>query len=77
LALNASAVVQHATPACVRATMVEGRWAYRDGRILAFDEQAVLQRFAALRERIVETSRAEVATAAEAVPHFARLPGRC
>lgn len=77
LALNAAAVVQHATPACVRATMVEGRWAYRDGRILAFDEQAVLQRFAALRERVVETSRAEVATAAEAVPHFARLPGRC
>ncbi|MCC7046486.1 MAG: amidohydrolase family protein [Alphaproteobacteria bacterium] len=77
LTLNLAALVQHATPASVRATMVDGRWAYRDGRILAFDEAAVLQRFAAMRERILDASKAEVATAAEAVPHFAKLPGRC
>lgn len=77
LTLNLAALAQHATPACVRATMVDGRWAYRDGRILAFDEPAVLQRFAAMRERIVAASKPEVATAAEAVPHFAKLPGRC
>jgi 5-methylthioadenosine/S-adenosylhomocysteine deaminase len=77
LALNLTALVQHATPACVRATMVGGRWAYRDGHILAFDEPAVLRRFAALQARLIESTRAEVATAAEATPYFAGLPGRC
>lgn len=77
LAPNLAALVQHATPAAVRATMVEGRWAYRDGRILSFDEQAALARFAALRARLHEQAKAEVATAVEATPFFARLPGRC
>ncbi|MCK6452472.1 MAG: hypothetical protein L6R19_16730 [Alphaproteobacteria bacterium] len=57
--------------------MVEERWAYRDGRILSFDEQAALARFAALRGRLHERAKAEVATAVEATPFFARLPGRC
>lgn len=42
---SVAALVQHAGPAQVRATMVGGRWAYRDGRILAFDEQAMLAAF--------------------------------
>ena len=77
LDLNLTALVQHATPSSVRATMVEGRWVYRDGRILAFDEKAVLDRYAALRARLLERTAAEIATAGEATPFFARLPGRC
>lgn len=77
LALNLTALVQHATPGCVHATMVGGTWVYRDGRILAFDETAVLARFSALQRTLTETSKEELATAAEAVPHFANLSGRC
>lgn len=43
----AETVVRHASPAHVEASMVGGTWAYRDGRILAFDEAAVLRDFAA------------------------------
>lgn len=44
---SAETVVRHASPADVEATMVGGAWAWRDGRILAFDEAAVLRNFAA------------------------------
>ena len=48
-------LVQHGSPQNVVATMVAGRWVYRDGKVLAFDEAAVLARFhdraAALAER--------------------------
>lgn len=77
LALNLTALVQHATPANVRATMVEGNWVYRDGRILAFDEQAVLDRYEIVRATLIEQTKVEVETAAEATPFFAGLPGRC
>lgn len=42
---SVATLVQHGGPEHVRATMVQGRWAYRDGRVLAFDEAAVLARF--------------------------------
>lgn len=45
---SVATLVQHGGPDHVRATMVAGRWRYRDGRVLAFDETAVLARF---RER--------------------------
>lgn len=46
---SVATLVQHGGPEHVRATMVGGRWAWRDGRVLAFDEAAVLARF---RDRI-------------------------
>jgi hypothetical protein len=63
-------LVQHGGPQSVVATMVAGRWVYRDGKVLAFDEAAVLDRFhdraAALAERakgdlaIVRAAQAEL-----------------
>jgi 5-methylthioadenosine/S-adenosylhomocysteine deaminase len=63
-------LVQHGNPQSVVATMVAGRWIYRDGKVLAFDEEAVLDRFrdraAALADRakgdlaIVRATQAEL-----------------
>ena len=72
---NLSALVQHASPACVRATMVEGVWVYKDGKILSFDEDNVLKQFAGIRDKITTTAKAEVATADEAVKYFTGLSG--
>ncbi len=72
---NLSAVVQHASPACVRATMVDGTWVYKDGKILSFDEGDMLKQFAGIRDKIAATAKAEVATANEAVKHFTGLKG--
>lgn len=49
-------LVQHSAPDAVRAVMVGGRWAYRDGRVLAFDEESVLRDFAACRAAIREAA---------------------
>lgn len=46
---SVAALVQHGGPEHVRATMVDGRWAWRDGRIQAFDEATAIARF---RDRI-------------------------
>ncbi len=58
-------LVQYGSPQNIVATMVAGRFVYRDGKVLAFDEAAVLARFhdraAALAERAkgdLETVRA-------------------
>ena len=48
------ALVRHASPAHVRATMVGGAWACRDGRILAFDEEAVVADFRAHAADLLE-----------------------
>jgi 5-methylthioadenosine/S-adenosylhomocysteine deaminase len=64
-------VVQHASAAAVAAVMVEGRWVLRDGRILAFDEEAVLDRLAALGPELLAAARPAVDLAAAAAPHFA------
>jgi 5-methylthioadenosine/S-adenosylhomocysteine deaminase len=45
-------LVQHGSPDCVRAVMVGGTWVYRDGRVLAFDEDQALRDFAECREAI-------------------------
>ena len=51
-----AALVQHAGPEHVDSVMVDGRWAMRDRRILAFDEPRVLheaaEQAALLRARI-------------------------
>ena len=61
---SVATLVQHGGPQHVRATMVGGSWAYRDGRILAFDEAAAIARF---RDRIgvvMEAARRDVALVA-------------
>ncbi|MFM8990349.1 MAG: amidohydrolase family protein [Alphaproteobacteria bacterium] len=47
-------LVRHASPVDVQATMVAGAWAFRDGRILAFDEEAVRAGFRARAAAFVE-----------------------
>jgi hypothetical protein len=63
-------VVQHASGAAVAAVMVEGRWVFRDGRILAFDEAAVLDRLAALGPELLAAAGPAVDLATAAAPHF-------
>ena len=73
---NLAAVVQFGGPDSVRAVMVDGRWVYRDGKVLSFDEGAAQARFADLRAEILAAARPEVATADEAVGYFAGLAGK-
>jgi len=73
---NLVSVVHYGGPDCVRATMVAGAWVYRDGKVLSFDEDQARDRFAAIREEILETAKPELATADEAAPYFAGLAGK-
>jgi 5-methylthioadenosine/S-adenosylhomocysteine deaminase len=70
-------LVRHASPSRVMATMVDGAWAYRDGRIEAFDEAAVLRAIVAHATELRDRAAAERAIAAEAVrvlaPQLRRL----
>jgi len=70
-------LVQHGGPARVRATMVGGRWAWRDGRILAFDESAVLAAFrdsaADLAHRAADECRIARAAACVFTPQLRAL----
>lgn len=79
-AMNASVetFVQHGSPQNVVATMVAGKWVYRDGKVLAFDEASVLARFhdraAALAERAgkdLATVKAAQAALGAALHRFA------
>jgi 5-methylthioadenosine/S-adenosylhomocysteine deaminase len=72
-AVTVPQLVQHAGPGAVAAVMVEGRWALRDRRILAFDETAVLDRLAALGPELLAAARADVELATAAASHFARV----
>lgn len=56
-------LVQHGGPQAVRATMVAGRWAYRDGKIAAFDEAAVIARFRERIDHVLTSARDGVAVA--------------
>jgi 5-methylthioadenosine/S-adenosylhomocysteine deaminase len=62
--------VQHASGAAVAAVMVEGRWVLRDGRILTFDEDAVLDRLAALGPELLAAAGPALDLAAAAAAHF-------
>jgi cytosine/adenosine deaminase-related metal-dependent hydrolase len=62
-ATSAELLVRHGTPARVRATMVGGRWAYREGTVLAFDESAVLTDFRAAAADLAERAAPDLATA--------------
>jgi 5-methylthioadenosine/S-adenosylhomocysteine deaminase len=63
-------LVQHAGPEAVTAVMVDGAWVLRDGRILAFDEAAVIDRAEALAEEVRATARPDVELADLAAPCF-------
>jgi len=69
-------LVQHATAAAVAAVMVEGRWVLRDGRILAFDEDAVLDRVAAVGAEVLAAAHGDVELAKAAAPYFLAACGR-
>jgi hypothetical protein len=59
-------LVRHCGPAAVRATMVGGDWVYRDGKVLAFDEDAIRRELADAAAEFRERCAAELAIAREA-----------
>jgi 5-methylthioadenosine/S-adenosylhomocysteine deaminase len=70
---SVSTLVQHAGPHAVQATMVGGRFVYRDGKVLAFDEAAVLRRYAERASVIVGAAADRLRLAERAEPHFTKL----
>jgi 5-methylthioadenosine/S-adenosylhomocysteine deaminase len=73
--VTVSQLVQHAGPDAVAAVMVEGRWVLRDSRILAFDEDAVLDRLPAVGAELLARAGDGVELAKAAAPYFARAIG--
>ena len=63
-------LVQHASAESVTAVMVNGAWALRDGRILTFDERAVIARVLDVTTELLARARADVELAAAAAPYF-------
>jgi 5-methylthioadenosine/S-adenosylhomocysteine deaminase len=63
-------LVQHAGASAVAAVMIDGTWALRDGRILAFDEAAVLDEVAAISAEVRATAGPELVVAETAAPYF-------
>jgi len=71
-----AALVQHAGPQAVQATMVGGRFVYREGKVLAFDEAAVLTRYQETAAAMVGAASDRLRLAERAEPHFRALyPG--
>jgi 5-methylthioadenosine/S-adenosylhomocysteine deaminase len=66
--VGVDAIVQHGSPAAVRAVMIDGCWVYREGRILAFDEDQVRRDFAARAPAIIAGAAEGLALAREALP---------
>jgi 5-methylthioadenosine/S-adenosylhomocysteine deaminase len=77
MAPSVETFVQHGSPQNIVATMVGGTWVYRDGKVLAFDEAAVLARFrdraAALAERAKDGIAIAQAAEAELTKELRRL----
>jgi len=63
-------LVQHAGTEAVAAVMINGAWVLRDGRILAFDEPAVLAQVAALTAECLASAQSDVEFAETAAPYF-------
>ena len=63
-------LVQHAGTEAVAAVMINGAWVLRDGRILAFDEPAVLAQASALAAECIASARPDVEFAETAAPYF-------
>jgi 5-methylthioadenosine/S-adenosylhomocysteine deaminase len=71
-AVGVDAIVQHGSPGAVRAVMIDGEWVYRDGRILAFDEDQVRRDFAARAPAIIAGAAESLALTREALPWVAK-----
>ena len=71
---STATIVQHGGPAAVRAVMVDGAWALRDGRILAFDEGKVRGDFAAFAPRILAAAAPALGLAREVAEAIGRSP---
>jgi 5-methylthioadenosine/S-adenosylhomocysteine deaminase len=65
-------IVQYGSADAVSAVMIDGKWVYRDGRILSFDEQGVLDRYAAIGAEILDRAKHELELADAARPYFER-----
>jgi cytosine/adenosine deaminase-related metal-dependent hydrolase len=63
-------LVQHGGAAAVAAVMIDGVWVFRDGRILAFDEAAVLAGVAAISSEIRAAAGPGLVLAETAAPYF-------
>jgi len=73
------ALVQHAGPEHVQSVMIDGAWAMRDGRIVAFDEAAALRdalgQAKALRQRVSLRLPALAGAMPDLAAQLARLTG--
>jgi 5-methylthioadenosine/S-adenosylhomocysteine deaminase len=63
-------LVQHGGAAAVAAVMIDGVWVLRDGRILAFDEPAVLAEVAAISSEVRAAAGPGLVLAETAAPYF-------
>jgi 5-methylthioadenosine/S-adenosylhomocysteine deaminase len=63
-------LVQQGGAAAVTAVMIDGSWVFRDGRILAFDEAAVLAEVAAISTEIRAAAGPGLVLAETAAPYF-------
>jgi 5-methylthioadenosine/S-adenosylhomocysteine deaminase len=68
-------LVQHAGTAAVTAVMINGAWVLRDGRLLAFDEPAVIAQASSVRAECLASARLDVEFAETAAPYFSTLVG--
>jgi len=63
-------LLQHGTAAAVTAVMIDGAWVLRDGRILAFDEAAVLARAGTIAAEVRAEAGPALVLAETAAPFF-------
>jgi len=63
-------LVQHGGAAAVKSVMIDGAWVLRDGRILAFDESAVLERAATVAAEARAAAGPGLVLAETASPYF-------
>ena len=63
-------LVQHGDATAVAAVMIAGSWVLRDGRILAFDEAAMLEQVAAISTEVRAAAGPELVLAETAAPYF-------
>lgn len=66
-------IIQHGGAHAIAGTMVGGRWVYRDGKVLAFDEAAVLARYREVAASILGAAKDRLELAGRAEPQFGKL----
>lgn len=67
-----TALVQHGGPHAIRAVMIGGDWALRDGRVLAFDEDAARTEYRDRAGAILDAAKPEMALVRDASPWIAK-----